>query len=842
MNYRVGDAGSGNADFRSTTVTFDIVVEADTAPAFAADEAIAAQSYFPGQILDMTLPAATGGNGALTYTLTGPDDTVLATALPGATLNPTSRVLSGTLTATPATARAFTYTATDEDDDTVTLSFMIEVFADRAPVFADGETIDDQLFLPGETVALTLPEVADGTGNIAIVYALDPTALPAGLTFNDELRPPTITGTAPVSFPTTPYTYTATDTDTNTGADDSASLEFDIRVEADAVPAFATGAMIHTQTYIQHTVIPTLTFPQATGGNGDITYTLTGMSGGSLPAGLTFDGAARPPTLTGRPVQAAGATTYTYTAADADGNTTTDDTATLTFQFSVTAMQVRLAFPDRVGFGTEPDQRAPVLSYPIGQAITPITFSAAFGGMAPYTYATASGSPPAGLTFDAAVRVLSGTPTAAGASIFLYRVTDSAMPPEVETLTPAMVICDTGGAADGATICPVPAFVALSFPTPPDDQTFANTRLITPLTLPAATGGSGANPVRIYTTTLLPAGLSFDPASREISGTPTALGTTTVNYRVGDIGSGNTDTQSTTVRFDIVVEADTTPAFAEDAAIADQSYYPGQMLDMTLPAATGGNGAVSYRLTGPGDAALATALPGATLNPTTGVLSGAPTTAAVAMAFTYTATDKDGSTDTLMFMLEVFADRAPDFGPASIADQIFLSNAMVALTLPGVADGTGNIAIVYALDPDLPAGLTFDGTAGPPTITGTAPASFATTTYTYTATDTDTNTGADDSASLEFDIRVEADAVPAFATGRDHSRPALRPRPDARHDPAGRHRRQRRPQLHADRAGRRGFGHGTARGNFEPDQPRPVRHADQLRRRGESLHLHGDGQ
>ena len=72
----------------------------------------------------LTLPAATGGDGALTYTLTP--------AIPGLTLNPTSRVLTGTPTAAATTA-AHTYTATDSDDDTVTLTFNVVVAADLVP-------------------------------------------------------------------------------------------------------------------------------------------------------------------------------------------------------------------------------------------------------------------------------------------------------------------------------------------------------------------------------------------------------------------------------------------------------------------------------------------------------------------------------------------------------------------------------------------------------------------------------------------------------------------------------------------------------------------------------------
>ena len=98
---------------------------------------------------------------------------------------------------------------------------------------------------------------------------------------------------------------------------------------------------------------------------------------------------------------------------------------------------------------------------------------------------------------------------------------------------------------------------------------------------------------------------------------------------------------------------------------------------------------------------------------------------------------------------------APDFGTRTIADQTWIRNlAIDALTLPEAGGGDGTLT--YAL-PDLPAGLTFDPATrvlrGTPTATGT-------TSMTYTVADSD-----DDTATLEFDIKVTADCAgtPAVA-------------------------------------------------------------------------------
>ena len=64
--------------------------------------------------------------------------------------------------------------------------------------------------------------------------------------------------------------------------------------------------------------------------------------------------------------------------------------------------------------------------------------------------------------------------------------------------------------------------------------------------------------------------------------------------------------------------------------------HGGTAVDLTLPAATGGEGAITYTLT--------PAIPGLTLDATTGALTGMPTTAAAAADHTYTAGDTTRTT------------------------------------------------------------------------------------------------------------------------------------------------------------------------------------------------------
>ncbi|MDE0006576.1 MAG: putative Ig domain-containing protein [Rhodospirillaceae bacterium] len=83
----------------------------------------------------------------------------------------------------------------------------------------------------------------------------------------------------------------------------------------------------------------------------------------------------------------------------------------------------------------------------------------------------------------------------------------------------------------------------------PDAQTFTAGTAIDAVTLPEANGGEGG-----LTYSLSPEvpGLSFDPETRELTGTPTEAGAWLMTYRVRD-GSGDTDWRY----FDIAVEAAT---------------------------------------------------------------------------------------------------------------------------------------------------------------------------------------------------------------------------------------------------------------------------------------------
>ena len=286
----------------SASDTVIITVLEDLFPEFT--ETVPDQLYWVGTAIDaLELPAATGGNGTLTYTL--------SPALPeGLRFAPETRIVSGTPSGDLAKT-TYTLTATDSDGDEAALSFAVTVLEDLFPEFT--ETVPDQLYWVGAAIdALALPAATGGNGTLA--YTLSP-ALPEGLRFAPETR--IVSGTPSGDLAKTTYTLTATDSD-----GDEAALSFPVTVLEDLFPEFTET--VPDQLYRVGAAIDALELPAATGGNGTLTYTLSP----ALPEGLHFAPETR--IVSGTSSGDLAKTTYTLTATDMDG-----DEASLLFTVEV---------------------------------------------------------------------------------------------------------------------------------------------------------------------------------------------------------------------------------------------------------------------------------------------------------------------------------------------------------------------------------------------------------------------------------------------------------------------------------------------------------------------------
>ncbi len=740
LTYTVTDANDA-----STSQTFTVTVNGRLVLSAAVDN----QGYTVDTAVDVTLPEATGGTAPLTYALTDPPD--------GLRFDAGTRTLSGT----PGTAAIteLTYTVTDANGATTSQTFTVTVndsLALTAP--------DDQSYTVDTAITnLVLLEASGGTGTLT--YTL--TGLPTGLTFTAASR--TLSGT-PTAAASTVLTYTVTDTN-----DATASQTFTVTVN-DGLALNAPGA----QGYTLDTAIDALILPEATGGTAPLTYALT-----DPPAGLTFNSASR--RLTGTPTAAA-ITELTYTVTD-----TNDATASQTFTVTVndglalnapgaqgytldTAI-TDLELPEATG-GTAPLTYAltdppagltfnsasrrltgtptaaaiteltytvtdangattsqtfmvtvsdglalsapPAQSYTAGTLITPLALSAATGGTGTLSYTLtgpAGADLPDGLDFNAGTRTLSGTPTAAASTVLTYTVTDANGASTSQTFTVTV--------NDGLVL------------TTAGDQGYTLDTTITDLELPEATGGTAP---LIYALTDPPAGLTFNSASRRLTGTPTAAAITELTYTVTD-ANGATTSQTFMVTVSDGLALSAPPA---------QSYTAGTLITpLALSAATGGTGTLSYTLTGPAGADLPDGLD---FNAGTRTLSGTPT-AAASTVLTYTVTDTNDATASQTFTVTVNDDVAL---PDKPDDQFYTVGTAVDVTLPEGIGGTGTLR--YTLTGPggaaLPAGLRFDEDTRK--LTGTPTEAASATTLTYTVTDNNGSNTLGESDSQTFTVTVAA--------------------------------------------------------------------------------------
>ena len=288
--------------------------EVDRFPSFRTADRPGNRSYTVGTAIDtLTLPEASSGNGALSYSL--------SPTVPGLTFDASTRQLSGT----PSTAGTYTmtYTVADEDGDTDSLGFTITVSADTPAEGSLGVCQVGMTLSSGQSC--TYPGTADE-------FSVNARGRGRFLTFLAGIRirinNQTINGRVydfvashlgdgvwridRIAGSTEPATDGGAGTGTGTGD-----------TGTDTSPSFADGSGPGNQTYAVGTAIDTLTLPEAGGGDGSLSYSLSP----NVP-GLTFNATTRQ--LTGTPT-AADSYSMTYTATDEDG-----DTDTLTFTVTVT--------------------------------------------------------------------------------------------------------------------------------------------------------------------------------------------------------------------------------------------------------------------------------------------------------------------------------------------------------------------------------------------------------------------------------------------------------------------------------------------------------------------------
>ncbi|MGN7102218.1 putative Ig domain-containing protein [Ralstonia holmesii] len=376
------------------------------------------------------------------------------------------------------------------------------------------------------------------------------------------------------------FNFTVTATDANSY---TGSRAYSLTVNAATVtvsPSTLPGATVATA-YSQ-TIL-------ASGGTGSYTYAVTA---GSLPAGLTLSSNG---TLSGTSTSG-GVFNFTVTATDSSTGT---GPYTGSRAYSLTIGSPTLTITPASGS----------LSGVAGTAYSR-NFTAS-GGTNPYTYGLVvnSGTMPAGLTWNGATGTLAGTPTTAGTVSFTVTATDSS----TGTGAPFAV----GGVYTLTIAAPSVTVSPATLPNPAIASAYSQT----------ITAANGTAPYTYAVTAgALPAGLSLSTTG-VLSGTPTAGGT--FNFTVTA-----TDANSFTASraYSVTIGAPTVTVNPAAATSAQVTTAYSQTFS-----ATGGTAPYTYAVT------TGTLPAGLSLNASTGVLSGTPTTLG-SSTFTVRATDSSTGT------------------------------------------------------------------------------------------------------------------------------------------------------------------------------------------------------
>ncbi len=592
---------------------------------------------------------------------------------PGLTLNPSTGAISGT----PTTYGTYTFTAQVVDSrnnsaGTTTASCTIVV---APPTLS--------LTCPSGTAQVGVPYssslVATG-GEPPYTFSIITGSLPPGLVLNPSTG--AISGT-PTTYGTYTFTAQVVDSRNNSAGTTTASCTIVVAPPALSLTCPSGTAQVG---------VPYSSSLVATGGEPPYTFSIIT---GSLPPGLVLN----PSTgaISGTPTTYG---TYTFTAqvVDSRNNSAGTTTASCTIVVAPPALS---------------------LTCPSGTAQVGVPYSSslvATGGEPPYTFSIITGSLPPGLTLNPSTGAISGTPTTYGTYTFTAQVVDSRNN-------------SAGTTTASCTIVVAPPTLSLTCPSGTAQVGVAYSSSL------VATGGEPPYTFSIITGSL-PPGLTLNPSTGAITGTPTTYGTYTFTAQVVD--SRNNSAGTTTASCTIVVAPPTLSLTCPSGTAQVGVAYSSSLV------ATGGEPPYTFSIiTG-------SLPPGLTLNPSTGAITGTPTTYG-----TYT------------FTAQVVDSRNNSAGTTTASCTIVVAPPTLSLTCPS---GTAQVGVAYSsslvatggeppytfsiITGSLPPGLTLNPSTG--AITGT-PTTYGT--YTFTAQVVDSRNNSAGTATASCTIVVAPPAI-----------------------------------------------------------------------------------
>jgi hypothetical protein len=292
----------------------------------------------------------------------------------------------------------------------------------------------------------------------------------------------------------------------------------------------------------------------------------------------------------------------------------------------------------------------------------------------PTSYAIATGTLPAGLTLNTSTGVVSGTPTAVGTSTLGITATNG-----VGTSTPATVT------------------ITISTPAPPVVTAGSKTGTINVAFSYQIVASNSPTSYAIASGTL-PAGLTLNTSTGLISGTPTAVGTSALGITASN-GVGTSSAATVT----ITISSSAIPV----VSTGSQTGTRGAAFSYQVVAS---NSPTAYAI------ANGTLPAGLTLNTSTGLITGTPTTAGTS-ALGITATNAAGTSAAATVTIIIY----PAIPVVTVANQTATTGAPFTYQIVATNSPTGYSVTSGTLPPGLTLNAASGVISGTPTTTGAFP-------------------------------------------------------------------------------------------------------------------------